>query len=182
MRLRCCRRNFCSTSKMQRVISREKGKSSIQNGTHRRTSLITPRFGPRTLDIDILFIDNAIIDTPALTIPHPFVHTRDFVLGPLMEYALLSFWRLWLNAFFPVNNSIAPDFVHPTLFLSVRQLFANLRHPEVVIPPGPTDHHHTKSLQRVIPLRNKTLWNPDERTRIFSKYCDLEYWFYAHQV
>lgn len=43
------------------------------------------RWGPRTLDIDILLYDDLIIDTPRLTIPHPRMKQRLFVLVPLLE-------------------------------------------------------------------------------------------------
>lgn len=39
----------------------------------------------RTLDIDIIYIDNLIINTDSLTIPHPRMHLRDFVLKPIAE-------------------------------------------------------------------------------------------------
>ena len=39
----------------------------------------------REIDIDILFYDNLILESPALTIPHPLLHKRDFVLAPLCE-------------------------------------------------------------------------------------------------
>jgi 2-amino-4-hydroxy-6-hydroxymethyldihydropteridine diphosphokinase len=43
------------------------------------------RWGPRSLDIDILAYDNVSIDTPALTLPHPRLFERAFVLVPLAE-------------------------------------------------------------------------------------------------
>ena len=43
------------------------------------------RNGPRLIDIDILFYDNLILKTPTLTIPHPRLHERAFVLAPLMD-------------------------------------------------------------------------------------------------
>jgi 2-amino-4-hydroxy-6-hydroxymethyldihydropteridine diphosphokinase len=43
------------------------------------------RWGPRTIDIDILSIDDEIIDEPDLTVPHPRMHERGFVLAPLLE-------------------------------------------------------------------------------------------------
>ena len=50
---------------------------------HHRERLI--HWGPRTLDIDILLYDNETIHTENLTIPHPFMHERAFVLVPLLE-------------------------------------------------------------------------------------------------
>lgn len=58
--------------------------------------------GPRTIDIDLLFYNDEILSTPELTIPHPGIPQRRFVLIPL--------------------NEIAPDFVHPQLNLTVQQL------------------------------------------------------------
>jgi 2-amino-4-hydroxy-6-hydroxymethyldihydropteridine diphosphokinase len=43
--------------------------------------------GPRVIDIDILLVGNAVIDTPRLTIPHPRMLERRFVLEPLLEIA-----------------------------------------------------------------------------------------------
>lgn len=42
------------------------------------------RWGPRTLDIDILLWDDLVLDCPDLVIPHPRMHERAFVLGPLV--------------------------------------------------------------------------------------------------
>jgi 2-amino-4-hydroxy-6-hydroxymethyldihydropteridine diphosphokinase len=60
------------------------------------------RKGPRTIDIDILLCGDAILDTPALTVPHPAMHLRRFVLEPLAE--------------------IAPAVLHPVLKKTIRQL------------------------------------------------------------
>lgn len=59
-----------------------------QNGRER-----TRPNGPRTLDLDLLLVDRKIIQTPALTLPHPRLLERAFVLVPLLE--------------------IAPDLIHP---------------------------------------------------------------------
>jgi 2-amino-4-hydroxy-6-hydroxymethyldihydropteridine diphosphokinase len=45
------------------------------------------RFGPRTLDVDILIYGDLVVDTPSLTLPHPHLHERLFVLVPLAEIA-----------------------------------------------------------------------------------------------
>jgi len=45
------------------------------------------RWGPRTLDIDILLYDDRISDDPELILPHPRLHERGFVLAPLAELA-----------------------------------------------------------------------------------------------
>lgn len=47
----------------------------------------TFRNGPRLIDIDILFYDALVLQTPTLTIPHPRLHERGFVLAPLMDIA-----------------------------------------------------------------------------------------------
>ena len=43
------------------------------------------RWGPRTVDVDVLLIDVRTIDEPDLTVPHPRLHERAFVLMPLLE-------------------------------------------------------------------------------------------------
>ncbi len=65
------------------------------------------RWGPRTCDLDILLIDDEVMETRELTIPHPRMHQRRFVLAPL--------------------NEIAPDAVHPVLNKSVSTLLAELQ-------------------------------------------------------
>ena len=58
--------------------------------------------GPRIIDIDILLFGSSIVDAKGLTIPHPAMHTRRFVLEPLAE--------------------IAPEVRHPVFKLTVREL------------------------------------------------------------
>lgn len=45
------------------------------------------RWGPRTLDVDVLWVDGQVVDEPALTVPHPRMWERRFVLAPLSELA-----------------------------------------------------------------------------------------------
>lgn len=55
---------------------------AIEAGAGRERSL---RWGPRTLDLDILLFGHEVINTPRLTIPHPQLPMRDFVLQPLLD-------------------------------------------------------------------------------------------------
>lgn len=59
----------------------------IENAAERKREV---RWGPRTLDVDILLYDDLVIDTPELTVPHLDMVNRDFVLGPLAEISPLK--------------------------------------------------------------------------------------------
>jgi 2-amino-4-hydroxy-6-hydroxymethyldihydropteridine diphosphokinase len=62
------------------------------------------RWGPRLIDLDILFYDDLVINTPPLVIPHPRLHERAFVLVPLMD--------------------VSPDLIHPVFHRSISDLLA----------------------------------------------------------
>ena len=44
-----------------------------------------PRYGPRTVDLDLLLVEGVTVDEPGLTVPHPRLHERAFALAPLAE-------------------------------------------------------------------------------------------------
>src|SRR5215472_1181924 len=66
--------------------------------------------GPRIIDLDLLLFGDQVVSTPAVTIPHPAMHQRHFVLEPLAE--------------------IAPETKHPMLKKTAQELLEEL-------PPGP---------------------------------------------
>lgn len=64
------------------------------------------RWGPRTIDLDILFFGSLVLNEDNLVIPHPRAHQRRFVMQPLYD--------------------IAPDFIHPDLKLSIIEILNKL--------------------------------------------------------
>ncbi|QTA82252.1 2-amino-4-hydroxy-6-hydroxymethyldihydropteridine pyrophosphokinase [Desulfonema limicola] len=68
------------------------------------------RFGPRTLDMDIIFYDDLIMNSSCLTLPHPRMHQRRFVLQPICD--------------------IDPDILHPVLKKDVKFLLKKLDNDE----------------------------------------------------
>ena len=75
---------------------------SIERGLGRTQKSINGHYRDRIIDIDILLYGDNIIVSDRLTIPHPLMHKRDFVLEPLAE--------------------IAPETQHPVLHKSIKQL------------------------------------------------------------
>lgn len=73
--------------------------TEVKLGRHRDV-----KWGPRIIDIDILFYDQLIVNKPGLTIPHPFIQNRRFILVPMAE--------------------INPKFQHPVFHKSASELLA----------------------------------------------------------
>ena len=84
------------------------------------------RKGPRTLDLDLLLYDDCILDEPALTIPHPRLHQRRFVLAPLVE--------------------LDPERRHPVFAQTLRDLLAQLHDTSVVrlLLPQPNSRYGSR--------------------------------------
>jgi 2-amino-4-hydroxy-6-hydroxymethyldihydropteridine diphosphokinase len=83
------------------------------------------KYKPRVIDLDLLFFDNELIDSPKLTVPHPRLQERRFVLVPMSE--------------------LAPALIHPRLSASISELLAGLKSTQRVVlmradllkPPSP---------------------------------------------
>ena len=80
-------------------LGRERSSGGAARGSHRL-------YHSRPMDIDIIFYGDAVIDTPDLTVPHPRMHLRRFVLEPLAE--------------------IMPDYIHPIMGKTVKELLEEL--------------------------------------------------------
>lgn len=78
----------------------------LQDIEHRCGRVRTMHWGPRTLDLDLLLYGDEVIDSPRLTIPHPAMWYRRFVLDPLLE--------------------LMPEAVHPAFQRTIRSLRSRL--------------------------------------------------------
>jgi|694.fasta_scaffold02422_9 2-amino-4-hydroxy-6-hydroxymethyldihydropteridine diphosphokinase len=86
--------------------------AAVENTLHRERG---ERWGPRTVDLDLLLYDDLVLDTASLTLPHPRMATRRFVLEPCVE--------------------IAPDLVHPLAACPLDHLLDSISspHPHVAV-------------------------------------------------
>lgn len=90
---------------IERKLGRRRSSGHKRRGTRRK-------YQPRMIDLDLLFFDREIIHTPALTVPHPQLHERRFVLAPMAE--------------------LAPALIHPELNVTISELLAGLKAPQRV--------------------------------------------------
>ena len=90
----CVETNLTSDEVLKNLLAIEKTMGRNRNKDN--------QFAPRTIDIDILFYGNKIINADNLIIPHPRLHLRNFVLTPLME--------------------IAPGLMHPVLNKTIEEI------------------------------------------------------------
>jgi dihydroneopterin aldolase/2-amino-4-hydroxy-6-hydroxymethyldihydropteridine diphosphokinase len=73
---------------------------------------LTKKWGPRIIDLDILFYDDLVLKQEGLEVPHPGIAERSFVLAPMSE--------------------IAPEFLHPKLKKSIGTLLMEIPNPQQV--------------------------------------------------
>jgi 2-amino-4-hydroxy-6-hydroxymethyldihydropteridine diphosphokinase len=91
---------------MRRLLSIERAMGRERAGGPRR------KYRPRVIDLDLLFFNKEITNSAALTLPHPRLHERRFVLAPMAE--------------------LAPALIHPKLNLTISELLAGLKTPQRV--------------------------------------------------
>jgi 2-amino-4-hydroxy-6-hydroxymethyldihydropteridine diphosphokinase len=89
------------------IIERAMGRKPVKG----RKS-IRGKYRPRVIDLDLLFFDKEVINTRALTVPHPRLHERRFVLAPMAE--------------------LAPTLMHPKLNSSISEMLAAIKSPHRV--------------------------------------------------
>ncbi len=96
---------------IEKILGRERdgAESDSRDGSGNKGG-----YSSREMDIDIIFFNNDIINNKALTVPHPRMHLRRFVLEPL--------------------NVIAPDFIHPLFNKSVNRLLKECKDESSVVP------------------------------------------------
>ncbi|WP_455108400.1 2-amino-4-hydroxy-6-hydroxymethyldihydropteridine diphosphokinase [Porphyromonas sp.] len=79
----------------------------IERQLGRQTKSSAAGYQDRPIDLDLLLYDDLVLETPRLTLPHPLMHLRDFVLEPLQQ--------------------LAPTLRHPVLGLSIAELYSRLQ-------------------------------------------------------
>jgi len=102
---------------MQQLLSIERSMGRKPVRTPKRARMpkgaARTKYKARIIDLDLLFFNNEIIDTPKLTVPHPRLQERRFVLVPMSE--------------------LAPALIHPRLNASISELLAGLKSTQRVV-------------------------------------------------
>lgn len=110
------------------------------------------RWGPRPLDLDLIFYGEALCELPRLTVPHPACWYRRFVLDPLVE--------------------IAADFRHPVKGITVSELQSRLlpRPLTIAVAGGDarTRHETIERLRRQFPSVALSEWSPNELSAVIA--------------
>ncbi len=88
-----------------------KALQNIEDNVFKRKRTI--KWGPRSIDLDILLFGNQTVDLPELVVPHPQMWSRRFVLQPL--------------------NDLSPELIHPETGLSIKQVLKSLKSDEAVV-------------------------------------------------
>lgn len=91
---------FATVQKIEQQMGRDREEEEKQKQIHGQN------YSSRVIDIDILFYEDEVIATPTLTIPHPLMTCRDFVMKPLVE--------------------IAPEKMHPVFKKTIAELYSEL--------------------------------------------------------
>ncbi len=92
---------------MRRLLAIERAMGRQRGGGRKPTN--RAKYRSRPIDLDLLFFNHEVIDAPSLTVPHPRLHERRFVLAPMAE--------------------LAPALVHPKFNKSISELLAELKSP-----------------------------------------------------
>jgi 2-amino-4-hydroxy-6-hydroxymethyldihydropteridine diphosphokinase len=87
---------------------------AIEQALGREREREVERWGPRTIDLDLLFFGERCVESPELVVPHARAHERIFVMAPMAE--------------------IAPGYVHPRLGVTVGEIVRSLPGAETVVP------------------------------------------------
>jgi 2-amino-4-hydroxy-6-hydroxymethyldihydropteridine diphosphokinase len=98
-----------TTAELRCGISAQQLLQTLQSVEEQLGRVRTVKWGPRTIDLDLLLFGLEVIDSEHLKVPHPLMHQRRFVMAPLVE--------------------IAPDLVHPVLNKTMRQILDSLETP-----------------------------------------------------
>ncbi|KAI9311042.1 Dihydropteroate synthase-like protein [Dichotomocladium elegans] len=112
---------------------------SIEEALGRKASF---RNAPRPVDLDILFYNDLVLDLETLTIPHPSIQEREFVLWPLCD--------------------IAQDMEHPKFYKTCGQLLSQL------LKVSAEKEEGCAKIDKVIPVMSETLWRWKEKTYIMG--------------